>query len=156
MKCPKQSKLSAYLDDELPEEEQREIERHLDGCSACRMAVERLRMASSLSDPFGEIEPSPWFTLQVRKRIAKERSGSRIPVPVWVRRLANPLVPAGAAALLALSLVFGTIIGRTVYPASAADSKIETTKLLSFGSLDDFPEGSLGAAYADLLVGGGE
>ena len=159
MKHPDRKKLSAFLDGELPEEERRGISEHLALCEDCRREAERLTDVMSVLDEAPAIEPSPWFLTDLKRRIRGERAeeGHRIPILERIKRLRVPLVPLGATALLALSLFIGNIMGKVIYPSAAYASASTTSEtLLGSNAVGDFPEGSLGDAYADLLVGGGE
>jgi predicted anti-sigma-YlaC factor YlaD len=159
MKHPKLQKLSAFLDGELPEEECRGISEHLSLCEDCRREAERLTDVLSVLEETQELEPSPWFLTDLKRRIREERAeeGSRLPILERVKRLWIPLVPLGATALLVLSLFIGNVIGKVIYPPTAYASASTTSEtLLGSSAVGDFPEGSLGDAYADLLVGGGE
>jgi anti-sigma factor RsiW len=157
MKHPDRKKLSAFLDGELPEEERRGISEHLALCEECRKEAERLTDVLSVLEEARELEPSPWFLTDLKRRIRGERAegGSQIPLLERIKRLWIPLVPLGATALLALSLFIGNVMGKVIYPTTAYASTTSET-LLGSSTMEDFPEGSLGDAYADLLVGGGE
>jgi predicted anti-sigma-YlaC factor YlaD len=159
MKHPDRKKLSAFLDGELPEEDRLRITEHLSLCEECRREIDRLTDVMNVLGEAPSVEPSPWFLTDLKRRIREDRIGdeSRVPFLERVKRLWSPLIPAGATALLALSLFIGNIMGRVIYPTAvhAGTSAISET-LLGSSAVEDFPEGSLGDAYADLLVGGGE
>ena len=46
--CPFSLKLSAYLDDELTDEQRREVEAHLPGCAPCELELRQWRRLSAL------------------------------------------------------------------------------------------------------------
>jgi RNA polymerase sigma-70 factor (ECF subfamily) len=106
MTCPEvRDRLSAWLDEDLPPAERREVEAHLSGCAPCRQEGERLRRTVALLAGLGRprapagfvdrvlerVEPAPWY-----RRLAR---GLFVPVPVKV-----PL-QAAAAVLVAIMAV---------------------------------------------------
>ncbi len=70
MKCdfPIES-LSAYLDEELNEQERKTVERHLAGCPRCREALNALRALDDGVRQDVYEEPSPEFILTLNRRI---------------------------------------------------------------------------------------
>ena len=59
-----------YLLGELTVEEERELERHLEGCSPCRRELERARWTNSLLRAAVSQAPSPNLKVRVLKRAA--------------------------------------------------------------------------------------
>lgn len=86
--CDFSGKLIAWLDRELPAEEAREIERHVEACSECRSEVDAYKRVSSEFDAYCD-----------EALAARARRG----VPRWV-----PVVSAAGAvaALVALFLIW--------------------------------------------------
>lgn len=105
MTCPKDdSRLSAWIDGELPEPEALEMDGHVAGCARCGELVssfERLRESLAV-----ELEPDPGFLVRFR-----ERRDELSIAPWWTwRQLALRLAPLAAAALLlaAVSVVLSS------------------------------------------------
>jgi anti-sigma-K factor RskA len=59
-----------YLLGELTAEEQRELERDLEGCSPCRRELERARWTNALLRAGVSQAPSPNLKVRVLKRVA--------------------------------------------------------------------------------------
>jgi anti-sigma factor RsiW len=73
MSCERmENRILAYLDGRLNESEHAEVQKHLDGCAACRVRANEFSSVSDLLDELPVIEPSPAFDVRVRARIAAE------------------------------------------------------------------------------------
>jgi len=67
-----ETRLLGYIDGRLKESEQREMEKHLAACPACKLRVTEFRSVSSLLDELPMIEPSAAFDVRLQARIAAE------------------------------------------------------------------------------------
>jgi anti-sigma factor RsiW len=89
--------LLAYLEQELGSTERADLEAHLAGCEACRLALEAERRLSGALASLPAVEPSRDFEARFWARIAREKDA-----PVgWRRRLFTwrlALALGGAAA----------------------------------------------------------
>jgi anti-sigma factor RsiW len=99
-----ESRILAYVDGRLKENERAEVDKHLDGCAACRLRASEFSSVGDLLDELPMIEPSPAFDVRVRARIAAE------PVrPTWWASWGwlrpSPRI-AFAASMLLLATVF--------------------------------------------------
>lgn len=103
-------RLSEFRDGELEAAEQQALERHLEGCAACRRDLEALRRVARRLDAAPDREPEQDLWPELERRLAAAGHTSR---PVWstvgwggarwVSRLAAVLVVAlvlGSAGLL--------------------------------------------------------
>ncbi|MDO9575597.1 MAG: anti-sigma factor [bacterium] len=159
MKCSRiRRRLSAFLDGEVTEEEKQYILEHLKSCPDCQRELEALHQVSDSLDYFEEIEPSPYFMIHLKQRIAEREARSliRLPFVEWTRRVA---VPVGAMALVIFFLLLGGHLGKAIYQTRAeSESRLdkEFADLLCVNSLDDFSSGSLNDVYNDLLTGEGK
>ena len=62
MSCQKmETRILAYVDGRLKEGERAEVEKHLEGCAACRLRVNEFRAVGDLLDELPMIEPSGAF-----------------------------------------------------------------------------------------------
>lgn len=86
--------LSAYLDGELPAEQERSLLEHLKNCPECSSEVAvQMRMRRAMKPAAMRFAPSPEFRLKVQGQIAPKRSvGSRWLWPVAVASLAVMLL----------------------------------------------------------------
>ena len=127
MDCRKaQEMLSAYHDGELPEAEGARVAAHLKGCAGCAALLEsmaRVDAAAGVPDP----GPEYWerFNRRVTERIAREQNAPRgtiVPHPKrgWVRQQLRYLVPAAAAAVLAV------VIFRNIGPEPGPGAPVRT------------------------------
>lgn len=112
MSCSRMEKwILPYVDGRLKTSEQRDVEKHLAGCAACRLRVNEFRAVSGLIDELPQIEPSEAFDLRVHARVAAE--------PVrkswWGWYAPSPRVAFAASALLLASIWFGSrpVLGPT-------------------------------------------
>ena len=157
MKCSRiKKKLSAFLDGETSEVENQLISEHLKSCERCQKELEELSHVSDVLDVMDEIRVSPFFITRLKQRIADQKSKRvvRMPFVEWIRRAA---FPAFITALVFLSFLVGSNLGKTIYQERAEGimkSDTEIVEVLNIATLDEFPEGSLGWAYNNLLIGG--
>lgn len=119
MDCQKnQDNLSAYLDGELPAEDARQVERHVEECAVCRDLLRELR---SVADVLGEMphESAPTglteeLQSQIERRLLLARgSEDREPVSGADRALARerpPVWPRVAAVAACLLLAVGVAV----------------------------------------------
>lgn len=159
MECSQvKRRLSTFLDGEVSEKERNTISDHLKQCEGCQRELEGLSYVWGSLDLMEEMQASPYFMVRLKQKIAEQESRRviRLPFVEWVGRAA---VPAAATAVVLLSILFGSHLGRGIYQlrvenVSMLDS--ELAGLFGAASLADLSDGSLGSAYDDLLSGGGE
>ena len=73
MSCGRmETRILAYVDGRLKENERAEMEKHLADCAACRVRVNEFRAVSSLLDELPVIEPSGAFNARVHALVAAE------------------------------------------------------------------------------------
>jgi hypothetical protein len=70
-------KLSAYLEGDLPSEEKRLIEAHLNSCQQCSSAVEDLGKTGEFLKNLEEVEPPAWMTKKIMARVRAEQEKKR-------------------------------------------------------------------------------
>ena len=79
MSCEKmETRILAYVDGRLKENERAEMDKHLSRCPACRVRVNEFRAVTGLLDELPMIEPSGAFNARVHALVAAEpqkRSG---------------------------------------------------------------------------------
>jgi len=157
MKCSRiKRKLPAFLDGETSEAETKFISEHLKSCKRCQKELEELSQVSDVLDIMDEVKVSPFFITRLKQRIADQKSRSvvRMPFVEWIK---HATLPTFATALVFLAFLIGSNLGKAIYQEQAesiAKSDTEIVDVLDFNTLDEFPEGSLGWAYSNLLIGG--
>ena len=116
MSCGKmETRILAYVDGRLKQGERAEVEKHLEGCAACRLRVNEFRAVNELLDELPVIEPSGAFNARVHALVAAEpRKKSS-----WLAWLAPSPRVAFAASLLLLAAVWVGSIQQPVHPAIA-------------------------------------
>lgn len=119
--------LSAYLDGELPDEDRKKVEKHLQTCHACRQLVSELEMTGSLvKDTLSrEVPPEPDLT-GVWENIETQVFPQP---PLWQKiksLVGRPVVwvPAAVASAAAAALVFVLPMSREQTPM--AISRVES------------------------------
>jgi len=156
MRCARaRTKLGALLDGELPGRELDEVERHMEGCSACRGEFDRLRGVESLLQ--GALVPPefPGFAERVAAEAARRRAAAaaRPAVLAWLR-LAAPVRAAaafGCAAGLSLGIFLGTGVARAPGEDGDFQAMPRAADELGVGYLAEAPAGSLAEAYLSAL-----
>ena len=106
MSCEKmETRILAYVDGRLKESERAEVQKHLDGCAACRLRAKEFRAVNELLDELPVIEPSGAFNARVHALVAAEpRKRSS-----WLAWLApSPRIAFVASMLLLATVWVGT------------------------------------------------
>jgi anti-sigma factor RsiW len=108
------AELSGYADGELPLEDQRWWDVHLEQCAACRQGLSRIRsLRTSLRHHLPPSEPSSAFREELRQLIRSEETAGVLRAPL--RRRTWPMALGGALAatlVFALGLGLGRVSGR--------------------------------------------
>ncbi|MCP4230469.1 MAG: hypothetical protein GY771_10035 [bacterium] len=136
--------LSKHLDGELGETRCIIVEGHLKECARCRREYEQLAALSEYLELLPVSEPGPYFTSRVKRAAAEEQRE---------RLRSRFLVPIATAASL-ISLVIGGYLGQSVYTAwteDAPDYENGSADYFDVSPIQDYPEGSFGDAYIDLI-----
>jgi len=151
MKCSKiRKKLSAHLDDEVPEPEKQVIAEHLRVCQKCQHELETLSNLCNDLSLVEKMEVPPYFFTRLKQRIADQ--GKTVPVLKMIRRFA---LPGFAVVLTLLALALGNTMARTIYQSVAGpESSTETANIFGVYAFNDYPEGSISNIYNELTVGG--
>lgn len=128
--------LSAYLDGLLSEEERRQVEEHLAGCTECSGALDELTKTLSLLNDLEDVEPPAWFTQKVMSTV-REEAGSR---QGFVRRLLAPIhsfIPLEALGALAIAITMIVLL-RGMLPDMVKTYKEEAPKPPSSAPAEQF------------------
>jgi len=154
-------KLDAYLAGELPHAIRVEVAVHVQGCVACRNALDQAQRLASLLSEIPTPPVPDCFTERVLARIKNQREQETPArsIRAWWLTLSAPM-RAAAAAMLLLGTTAGVVLGWSTAPVpqNAALVQAEQTSDLFAGygldSLGYAPDGSLAEGYMDLLGGG--
>jgi anti-sigma factor RsiW len=130
-------RLSAFIDNELPPQESRLIEKHINECPACSKEVNSLRQIIDLLDEFPDESPSLSFTPATIQKVSSWKRCSYVKEHI--------LLPALAVLRSALSLALCQL---------EVDAKWKRTPFNAYlRSFDDFPPESLSSVYISLIQG---
>ncbi len=150
-----QKKLLRYIDAELPQEERKEIQLHLEQCEQCRKDVELLYGVWNISQSIERMQPSPFLWNKISAQLEGKAQKERLihKAGAFIRQTARPALTAAVAAL---ALFIGIQIGG--YLNTKTFSKQQTTQTTNelqdeFG-LQNFQlltSGSLGGEMAALM-----
>lgn len=122
--------IAAYVDGELDPPEERGVERHLEGCPACRGLVADLRTLRAAAFTLDRREPPADLFARIQARVEAE--------PVPVRRLAWPntrsawatWLGAAAALLIATTLGLAPLFRPSAGPDAGASSAPDRAALV--------------------------
>ena len=149
MSCPKSKRISAYLDEELPESEKAALETHVQGCAQCGMALREMR---SLRAAFAIVErhsaPYGFATRVMARTLELEKKKTPWFVPFFIR--------FAEAAVLLVVITVGIFAGKIMTSSSPATSVMNISTALSLDIFDATPPGSLGGAYLAMTEAGNE
>jgi predicted anti-sigma-YlaC factor YlaD len=155
MKCSRiKRKLSAFLDNEVSNEEKRNILTHLRNCNDCQKKLEKLHQISDSLNLLEEIEIPSYFMVRLKQRIAENRKSRFFTLPFWEWKR-YVFAPVGIPVLFIVSMLIGSYLGTTISQKTSQVGK-EFNNLLGVTSLNNLPEGSVGDTYTYLLTEGGE
>jgi len=128
MRC---RKFEARLEDYLEGAADAELQRHLENCSDCRLAVEDMHLAGNLMRQAWQPthEPGPQFLMGVMARIREQKAHEASPAAFWapLEFLASRISLSAAVLLFALSAYLvgfqsrrqaATLVNRTELSAS--------------------------------------
>jgi predicted anti-sigma-YlaC factor YlaD len=78
---------SQFLDGELPSEQVKELEAHLDQCDTCRTELEALKKTLSSLAGLAPVPPPQDFGRKVQQRIKRRSRGRFFPDEHWIQRV---------------------------------------------------------------------
>ena len=88
--CRYTTRLSAFMDNELPGPQLDEVRQHLSVCSECREELERLQSASGFLLDIGAVAPSPDFDARFQEKLAEAAPAGTRPM----RMISGEMAPA--------------------------------------------------------------
>jgi anti-sigma factor RsiW len=110
--------LSKYSDRELDEPQTRVVVRHLESCALCAVQLAEYQSLNELLVAPEPIPESPYMWTRVRTAIrARPASGAGV-WSVLAGRLRPVAIPFAAAAVVALAVLTGTQLSRTIVVGS--------------------------------------
>src|SRR5258705_13180224 len=133
MSCGRmETRILAYVDGRLKESEQAEVQKHLDGCAACRLRVNEFRAVSSLLDELPMIEPSGAFNARVHALVAAEPQKRKS----WFAWLApSPRIAFVASLLLVATVWLGS---RQTPPPAIAEQDLPVVENADYDVISSF------------------
>ena len=150
MNCKKiQKHLSAYVDGQVGKTLQSRIEAHLQTCDQCRAKVEQFRQTWEWLGEDIDIQPSPFFSAKIRRRIRKLEAFTETQ-PQWLCGLERFLIPATVAAGLVLGIFLGSQLMSEMIGSSRSSSAAAEIINASAEVFSELPQGSFTAAYEEL------
>lgn len=116
-------RIGDFVDGELPPDDERAVERHLEACAACRVLVADLRTVRAVAFTLDRCEPPADLFARIRARAATEPA----PAPRWLAwpntRVAWGVWLASAGALvIAMAIGLAPLVGRAPQDEPAADA----------------------------------
>ena len=145
MSCQKmETRILAYVDGRLKEGERAEVEKHLEGCAACRLRVNEFRAVGDLLDELPMIEPSGAFNARVHALVAAEPQKRKS----WFAWLApSPRIAFVASLLLVATVWLGS---RQTPPPAIAEQDLPVVENADYDVISSFaPLSDLSQAQSD-------
>ena len=145
MSCQKmEPRILAYVDGRLKEGERAEVEKHLEGCAACRLRVNEFRAVGDLLDELPMIEPSGAFNARVHALVAAEPQKRKS----WFAWLApSPRIAFVASLLLVATVWLGS---RQTPPPAIAEQDLPVVENADYDVISSFaPLSDLSQAQSD-------
>ena len=146
--------LSAFVDGELPPKLMTKIEEHLKGCASCMQEKESILASLNLLDEsMPAIEPSPYFWSKLKQQVLHQEEKKKLTIGIFGWLTYKPATAAALAALV-IGLLLGNFLGKALYYPEEITKETAYAEALNLGVLDDFPPGSIGKAYVELITQG--
>jgi len=145
MSCQKmETRILAYVDGRLKEGERAEVEKHLEGCAACRLRANEFRAVGDLLDELPMIEPSGAFNARVHALVAAEPQKRKS----WFAWLApSPRIAFVASLLLVATIWLGS---RQTPPPAIAEQDLPVVENADYDVISSFaPLSDLSQAQSD-------
>lgn len=151
---PEPERLSAYLEGELPDEEEGRVRRHLEGCARCEAVLRDLREVVRRAGSLEDREPERDLWPAVARVVESEARGGggrgRAAGPASRRAFALTLPQAAAAALVLIALSAAT--AWVIHPDDTGTAPVATRApagpdAVPVDAVEGAPEG-----YADELA----
>lgn len=150
------ARLGAYLDGELAGQDQRECERHLAGCPACRAVLDGLKELAPVLRALGAAPLPDGLSARILAQAAdRQRSFLPAVVRAWIdgMRAVTWLDGSLTAASLCAVIVIGGFMGWTSHaPGEAAGMAAYEARPELFDTFGALPGASIEAATLDLLT----
>jgi negative regulator of sigma E activity len=108
--CPDKETLSAYLDGEIDLPWRGRLEKHLEGCAACREYLDSLARLGERLRADAEPDSGPSLARLRPALAARSRQPAPRSAPIWRRRISLPLPLAAVAGLAILCLAAGLLV----------------------------------------------
>ena len=133
MSCGKmETRILAYVDGRLKQGERAEVEKHLEGCAACRLRANEFRAVGDLLDELPMIEPSGAFNARVHALIAAEPEKRKS----WFAWLApSPRIAFVASLLLVATVWLGS---RQTPPPAIAEQDLPVVESTDYDVISSF------------------
>ena len=162
MNCKNVKKnLVSFLENELPEEQRVQMEKHFKICPHCSRLLEGFSELWEALEYREKIQPSPYFWTRLKQRIIEYEEG-RKPVLGWLGGLVGWARPIVAVVALLICIFTGYSLGnfpQSVNGQTAYQGDERTIALEQFfdsynlDPLIDLPTGSIEATYLDMISG---
>ena len=156
MECKKvKEKLSAFMDNELKDNDRLKIDQHLAVCSFCMQEAKLLAQTWSALEVWEKMEVPDDFETRFWQRI-REREQKELPIKGLIRSIVRIPVPAAAVIILVVGLILGNYLGNILYPKETKPSNDKVVALgkndvLYLDTFDDLPPESVGNVYISLV-----
>jgi anti-sigma factor RsiW len=153
MKCNRiQSRLSAFLDGELNEQDQKVVQQHLDGCTKCQAVFAQFQKVETLLHDGVQLKPDSFLLTRVKANVGENSLRAR-----WIRvALQKTLVPIALVAGLLVGILMGVQLNSLSAPQHAAiEQRPEPTSTYSVidpNIYEPMPSGSITATYVSASM----
>jgi len=139
-----ETRILAYVDGRLKEDERAEVEKHLEGCAACRLRANEFRAVGDLLDELPMIEPSGAFNARVHALVAAEPQRRKS----WFAWLTpSPRIAFVASLLLVATVWLGS---RQTPPPAIAEQDLPVVENADYDVISSFaPLSDLSQAQSD-------
>jgi len=139
-----ETRILAYVDGRLKEDERAEVEKHLEGCAACRLRANEFRAVGDLLDELPMIEPSGAFNARVHALVAAEPQRRKS----WFAWLTpSPRIAFVASLLLVATIWLGS---RQAPPPAIAEQDLPVVENADYDVISSFaPLSDLSQAQSD-------
>lgn len=146
-------KMSAFIDNELKDNESAEMSGHIDGCTECRKQYEALYRAWKVLEAVKEIEATADFEQKFWQRARDQKWGNRF-LQTLILKFSFGRAPMFAAlAFFVFGIISGFMLSEKIiyFNQKSVKTTISKTDILHLSNLKNNSAGSLYKTYYSLF-----
>ena len=158
MNCKKiENHFLLFLDNDLPETQQKKVQQHLAACPDCSKRLKQLSNIWQFPEAIEKVEPSGKLWARIDAKLSTLENRPALVFDFW-EAITDYAVPIAATVIVFIGVLAGTYLGRRPTDPNSAFSepepitaaKADFVKSSHLDAFDDLPPASIGGVYLSL------